>query len=759
MFRCFVGHRALNFSVFLLLMTAFSIAGSDALEGRVTNSEGQPLAGVTVTLGDAEVITNQKGEYSLPMAPTDATLRVLWDGRTMASARVDGQTATHDFTIDTMPTHSLNLVVASTRTDSLAEVNLNESSVHRMPASVTGEVLRQMPGVAAVRRGPVGLDPVVRGLRETEVGTYLDGSRLFPGGPGRMDSGLSHLDPSTIERIQVVKGPYALTWGAGNMGAVKVESFDTQRIRENGGSVFAGYRENQEGAHFAPSIYGRAGKLGWWAHAVDRRTKDYTDGDDVTVPGDMHTREARAKLGADLAGGHFTLSAGYQDQSDIDYPGRLLNADYFYTRNLNLEYDKRLQGNGMLQAYSAQLYYNDVDHGMTNTGKPTAEPNPNRMPPFALAIGVESHITVTGGRFALNLQGSEWRTEAGLDHYRARRDALRTIARAETGMVMVQDNMWPDAVISVSGLFAKSERLVGDAGRLSLSARIDSVDADAGEVTDFFAENVSTETSASETNWSGAVTYHHSLNDTWSLAFGLGSVARTADANERYSDRIPASKAQMSAEFMGNPDLEAERNTQFDLWLEGSGSRWSYSFNGFTRQMDDYITIEATDLPRKLPLSPTTVFRYVNGEAEFYGFETSLNLNISERFNTRFSGEYLRGTDTELDEPAFGVAPLTLRWQGDYLMSGGAHQISLIVRHTEEQDRVGSSRGETPTDGYTLLDLLSDWSLGQSFTLSVGATNLTDKAYTDHLNAKNPFMGTRIQEIGRSLFLDARYRF
>lgn len=85
-------------------------------------------------------------------------------------------------------------------------------------------------GVDAVRRGTIGIDPVVRGLREIEVGTYLDGTRIFLAGPGRMDSPLSHLDPSAIQSVQVVKGPYALTWGAGNLSAIKVETNDLINI-------------------------------------------------------------------------------------------------------------------------------------------------------------------------------------------------------------------------------------------------------------------------------------------------------------------------------------------------------------------------------------------------------------------------------------------------------------------------------------------------------------------------------------------------
>ncbi|HMB93769.1 MAG TPA: hypothetical protein VKP65_23150 [Rhodothermales bacterium] len=38
-------------------------------------------------------------------------------------------------------------------------------------------------------------------------------------------------------------------------------------------------------------------------------------------------------------------------------------------------------------------------------------------------------------------------------------------------------------------------------------------------------------------------------------------------------------------------------------------------------------------------------------------------------------------------------------------------------------------------------------------------TNLTDKAYVNHLNAKNPFIGTPIPEPGRVLFANLSLAF
>ena len=163
--------------------------------------------------------------------------------------------------------------------------------------------------------------------------------------------------------------------------------------------------------------------------------------------------------------------------------------------------------------------------------------------------------------------------------------------------------------------------------------------------------------SASETNLNGALTLSANLTSNWNVSIGGGTVVRTADATERYSDRTPASKAQVSAEFMGNPALNPERSSQVDLWLEGRYPELSFEANLFARRIDDYITMEGTDLPTRLPLSPPTVYRNVNGDAEFWGFETSVSLPLTDEVTAALGGEYLWGEDVTLDEPALGVAP------------------------------------------------------------------------------------------------------
>ena len=133
-----------------------------------------------------------------------------------------------------------------------------------------------------------------------------------------------------------------------------------------------------------------------------------------------------------------------------------------------------------------------------------------------------------------------------------------------------------------------------------------SADAPSTEVSSYFTTNnpSGADLDATETNVSAALTTSYDVDENWVVALGVGSAVRTADATERYSDRIPATKAQFAAEFMGDPAARARAQHP------GRTSGWtvvttnvSIHLGGFYRKIADYITIqERTDLTNQLPL-------------------------------------------------------------------------------------------------------------------------------------------------------------
>lgn len=762
------------------IVLASQVATAEAQEtavlvGEVVSEEtGEPVAGASIRLRgtDRGAYSRQEGTFHLgSLGPGTYVVETSALGFRSASREVTltaDETNRVRFELAPRPIEMSGIEVSVLRPDMQPESELDEREVRESNPKDSGDVLRRLPGVDAVRRGPLGLDPSVRGLRETEVGTYMDGTRMFPAGPARMDSPLTHFDPSAISSIQVVKGPYALTWGAGNLSAIRVETRDLPASEDLRGRLATGYDSNLDAAETVGTASGRSGDVAYWVHGVWRDGGDYESGGGAPIDGDFRSWESRAKLGVDLTeSSRIVLSGGYQDQGPVDYPGRLLQAEFFETRNLSGRYHLQ-PADGPLRDLEIMGYFNGVDHGMTNDGKPTSEPMEGRTPPFALDVGVDSEIDVYGGRAAATLGlPPGWTVEVGGDVYSADRSAVRTIRRADDGSLLFDDLMWPDATITDGGVFGRVARAFGGSVRATGTVRVDLVEATADTASEFFLENASSDLESTETNLSAAATLGVDLSSAWALSAGVGTAVRTADATERYSDRIPATKAQTSAEFMGNPRLEPERSNQVDLWLDGQWEELALQLNVFGRKMENYITLEPTELPKRLPLSPDTVFRYVNGEATFYGFEASGALGLTDALVLQLGSSYLWGKDDTLDEPALGVPPLRgsagLRYErpdGRFFVEGTVHAVDeKVASQDPDANQVALSRGEGGTPGYLTADLRGGVRLVRGLDLRAGVENLTDRDFVNHLNARNPFTGQQVPEPGRVLFVDLAYEF
>ncbi len=768
--------------VLLLPAVTFS-QSSGSISGTITKqSDGTPISDVNIFIPNTTygTTTGAEGQFTIKNIPSGTyTLKATFIGFETARKKISvasGKTVEVAFSLKEVSYQLSGIAVRALRPDLEPETELETQEVREANPRDSGELLRVVAGVDAVRRGPIGLDPVVRGLRETEVGTYLDGTRIFPAGPARMDSPLSHLDPSAIQSMQVVKGPYALTWGAGNLSAIRVETNDLTNITSNTthGRVASGFDGNYNAFEGTATLSGKFDKLGYWLNTAWREGNDYEDGGSTSIPADFLSREVRGKLSYPTSpNGRLMVGLGYQNQENIDYPGRLLDASFFDSYNSSLAWNWQ-HNSEVLKSVELKAYYNSVDHGMDNDSKPTAMPMEGRVPPFALDVAVNASMDVAGGRVAFELVPANfWNIKVGADIYSANRNAVRTIDRLDEGMkppaFPLVDQMWPDATITDAGLFTRTEHSFSNIFTAAGTIRLDLVSATADEnrVSDFFKENVSTNLDHTETNLNGALTLSANPGENWVISAGVGSAVRTADATERYSDRIPASKAQTSAEFVGNPGLDPERSTQFDLWIESHYPKWALSFNAFTRHMEDYITIRATDLPKRLPLSPNTVYQYRNGEATFKGFETSLAYRFIPELKTEVSARYLWGKDKTVDEPALGVSPFGVDSKLRYESLNGNIFVEGVLHIVSEQDRVATSRGESPTDGYTTLDLKGGAYFLDNFSLQFGVNNIFGTQYVNHLNANNPFTGIpmaeysgqRIPEPGRVIFVDLSYAF
>lgn len=612
----------------------------------------------------------------------------------------------------------------------------------RNPADLA-EVMRREPGLDALRQGPINLDPQIRALRETQLLVLVDGTRTFPAGPARMDSEMSHVDPDMVENLRIIKGPYALSWGSGAMAAISVDTFEAPFRKAGlggGGRLTLGYGDNADARN--------AGALGWlagerWRLTLlhdSRQGHDYESGGGETVPGDYTSHTSRWTLGLQPRPGlALAYRGGYQRQDDIDYPGRLLDATYFAHRSHSLEGAWQLQSGQMF----GQLYSSFKDHLMNNDERPS--PMRVRFPTQSDTVGARTVATWSVAGFDL---------EAGMDGFRLEQQATRRVFRRDTGAIVSLDTPWPDVEIERAGVHLQAT-LPRPRWSLTGTVRLDTESATVGTVSELFRQEAGGDLEGYDTEPSLALAARWQVGEAWSLMAGAGRVVRFPTALERYSDRFPGTRYQISAEFLGDPGLEPEDAVQLDLGAAWAANRTSVDVQVFYRVLDQPITLlPDPTLSRRLPSSPPLVYRFVNGDQSiWWGGEAQLRGTLGDAWFWRAGLSWIRGEDDTFDEPAFGVPPLVthlgLRWQP----AERPFWADLSARVADDQDRVASTLREQSTPGSTLLDLHGGYRISPHWAVRAGLENLLDEDFTNHLNPLDPFTGERVPEPGRSFSL------
>jgi TonB-linked SusC/RagA family outer membrane protein len=190
-----------------------------SVSGKVTDSGGQPLPGVTVVVkGTTQgTVTNADGDFTLSNVSEDATLVFSFVGM-KTQERVIGNQTSIDVAMDE-ETIGLEEVVAigygvqkkATLTGSIS--NVKGDDVIKAPTTNASQMISgRLPGLTTIQRsGEPGADDAI--IRIRGVNTLGDNNPLIvvDGVPGRS---LSRIDPSSIESITVLKDASAAIYGS-----------------------------------------------------------------------------------------------------------------------------------------------------------------------------------------------------------------------------------------------------------------------------------------------------------------------------------------------------------------------------------------------------------------------------------------------------------------------------------------------------------------------------------------------------------------
>ena len=598
--------------------------------------------------------------------------------------------------------------------------------------TVSGALLRGKPGLAVQSDGAWGQNPVLRGLKKESVVVMVDGVRMNSAQP--QGAIASFLDLGLLERAEVVKGPGSVLYGSGAMGGVVhliTPDVGFSAEEQFGGRIGARFSSVDKGVAGAALLTRSSENSALVLGMARRDVDDYRspDGreDRTGYQSDTLLAKYRHKLNEDL-----TLRVNLQRHEDEDvwYPGSArtgagipaplgtatIHSPEQRRELYELGVDARL-GEGTL---SAEVYRQEIFRQIRAFSS-TKQRDYVRNDVTFVTDGAKAKYLFPVGQDHLLTFGAElWRMRGDPERY------------IDNNPPAFDNNMRNDPFdkgeIESAGAFVQDEFTLGDT-RIVAGARFDRVTGDAQRKG--MTQTTGLDNADNNLSWSLAAI--QPLDESLSAYANLGRAYRAADMRERFED-----SARGDGYFhVGNPQLDPEVSTSFELGLKQHGVGLQYQLAAFYTRIDDYIAGRVTGVVNPQNGLPFKLTENLD-KVTIYGIEGSASMPVGA-FVADVGFTWLRGENHQDDEPLYQMpAPELTLGIGQPAERGFWWRAQL--RAVTEQDRIAtrfSNGTEDATAGFVTADAEFGWQFGkvgafESAGFAVQLTNLADKRYHEH---------------------------
>jgi iron complex outermembrane receptor protein len=686
-----------------------------SLSGTVTQaSNNQPLTGALVVIDELrrEVRAGDDGKYTfegVPPGQYHVGVRAEGYSTRRTEVTVAAQPVTLDLAIDFDLHFSEVLSVSPDPRPQFESYQptsvLSGQELAKNLESTVGATLAEAPGVALREFGPGPARPIIRGLDGDRVSVLEDGQRMGDLSSQSGDHSVPS-NPASARKIEVVRGPATLLYGAsaiGGMVNVITDQIPTQPQQGASGNLMFDFGSNGGAAGGAGDIHVGNGKFAVHFGGAGHRTGNYT-----TPEGEIDNSQSRMGMG----------NLGVAWTGEHSYAG-------------------------------ASYGYDDTKYGI-----PVVE---------------EGQISLTPKRHSISFRAGGSQLGGPLQSYRAtvsvRRYTHSELEGTEVGTTFHNDTVEGEVLLS----HRRAGRLVGSFGGWFLSRAFDAIGEEALSppvdqrgVAAFLYEEIASphatlqfggrldhasyspegglrERDFNEFSGSvGLLLKPQAANDNFVVALSVARASRYPALEELYYNGPHPGNLAFE---IGNEDLEAEHGLGFDLSLRGRGSRFEGELTFFRNDIKNYIFRNPTgEVEDDFP-----VLENIAADSVLMGAEAHADIKLTEVVIAEATFDYVRGELKDSDEPLPRIPPMRglfgLRYQKNAFQLGGSVQV------VADQDRVFGE--ETPTAGNTTARFFGSYSFtraGVLNTITARLDNATDRLYRNHLN----YLKDVLPEIGRS---------
>lgn len=618
-----------------------------------------------------------------------------------------------------------------------------EQIIQRPLANVQ-QILGDTPGISYSRAGGAGGQLVMRGLNSNDprMVLFIDGDRFR----GRNTLEYNFLDPSEIERIEIVRGPASALYGSDAMaGVINVitrrakgdpsQGFKlTPRIAalgyESASQLRAGRVEVQGVGNGFDALVG----LNW------RRAGDYESAAGTIPNSDFNAQALTARVGfSPDATRRFELAARINRTESgraggiIGAPGAPLltvREDHNDEDYLRLSYGQTKLA-PWLDGVEVSLYRRELNTDIFTEDRTAANGN------VALRRSFVAGPVLYGGKAIARSSAGDALLTYGLDFFHEDRAGTENDARTFNAAGAALANAprakrVRDATQWNAGAFVNADWDPSPQWTLSLSARHDEVrtqldsTAATGETPALsvaFARNLSARDRATT---GGAGLIFRPIKPLHLVA-NVATAFRAPGTFEKFGGSVAG-----AVTTLPNPDLTPERSTNYELGFRVRLPQLSLNATAFRSDYRDLIQTEV--------INSITRQRRNTGQARLDGAEIDGSYALTSSLALRFNASKVRGTNTQTGQPLPYVPPLN----GLLALRHGASAdfIEVAVRAYSAKERI-DARQERRTPGYATFSLYGGMDLARwapslkGYRLALGIENLFDKGYANPTTQEN----------------------
>ncbi|CUT03218.1 TonB-dependent receptor [Candidatus Chrysopegis kryptomonas] len=742
--------------VFIFVSFQISFAQEKAtIRGFVYDSKAKyPLVNANIWIegtnrGD---VSDFKGYFEIKnLAPGNYNLVVSYVGYKQTKEQIQlksGEVKTVEVYLEELPYFSVEeIVVLGRPAETYNQAEIGGREIMKKAPRDLGDFVRNFSNTSAIKKGGYALDPVVRGTKFDQINVQIDnGVKIEAACPNRMDPPTSHVQAEDLEKIEILKGPYALRYGP-NIGGVmnfvlaKPKRFEKFSI---GGNIETGYESNWNGKVARLTLFGGQRLFDFRIAGGVKDYKNYKDGDGNEIQSSFKIRDWTGKFGVNLGDNHrvqFSIRETYA--RDVLYPALPMDGRKDDSRIISIDYGAR-NLNSLINSVNLKAYYSKVYHLMDNEFKPT------RLNVDAVT---EANTKVTGGRGEAGLIFGNNLLYVGFDYAKVEKDGFRT-RKMKTGPMAGKtfiDTVWQNSYVSNFGIFG--EFRTGIYGfNLMLSARYDVNYAQARTPAPSFAKLFGNLSSKFH-NFSFSGGLDKAITPNVQLTILAGSAKRSPNISERFINFLPIGID--NYDYVGNPSIKPETNNSIDLILKSKVIGGIFKGDVFYYYVKNFISAKIrSDLTPK-NMGVRGVKQFVNiDRAKFFGFELGYTSTFSRTFGFDLNIYQTKAWDAVTGEALPEIPPFEAKTVVYYNFFDGKIRPELTIRAVARKSDVSTSFGETSTPGFVLVNFLVDIVYFKFADISVGVNNLFDKAYYEHLNRKIRTSGIPIYEPGRNFFIN-----